>query len=145
VVALVCALAVFAASAAGVSAAKAIVITKKTDQSTPELFSNFASTATLGVDGQSAQVTGTVDCDGPTATPVPVQIWVLVWQSGQSATGLAHAACTGSPEPWTVDVAASGTGFVPGEAHAHAWVGVAPEAGGGPAAFDWGRAITLAH
>ncbi len=126
------------------SAAKAIIITKKTDQSTPELFSNFAPTASLAADGHTVHVAGTVDCEGPTADAVPVQIWVMVWKDGVAATGTASSACTGTAQAWSADVVVRGAGVLTaGTAHAHAWVGVAPEAGGGPSAFDWGRLITL--
>lgn len=143
-IALSCALVLFALSTMGASAAKAIIITKRTDQSSPELFSNFAPTASLAADGQTAHVAGTVDCAGPTAAAVPVEIWVMVWQRGGVATGTARAQCTGAVESWSVDVAAHDARVLTaGAAQAHAWVGVAPEAGGGPSAFDWGRAIVL--
>jgi len=134
-----------ATSSMAASKAKAIIITKKTDQSTPELFSNFHATAGLEAKGRLAQVSGTIACTGGLGEQHLARVRVKVTQRGVTAEGFALGRCTGNVEPWSAIVITQGAKrFKRGTATGHAWVGV-PRFGSGMsrAAFDWSHSITL--
>lgn len=143
-VAISAALAVILTSASIASAATAIVITKKTDQSSPELFNNFSDTANIGGQGQLAWVSGTIACDGGQSTQGIVRVRVEVQQGGVVAEGHTIGRCTGDVEGWSAVVVVRGNGgLVPGAAEAHAWVGTPPSHNGIVSAYDWTHTVEL--
>lgn len=134
------------AAPAGTTHVAYIRITKKTDQSSPELMNNFnGGTAGLGAHGRFAQVWGTISCTGGLGKQHLARIRVKIAQYGVVAEGFTLARCTGNVEPWTAVAITHGSKRLRrGSATGHAWVGV-PLFGSGmrKAAYDWSHSLTL--